>query len=84
MKGRYSTGEEDESPATIGFTVDAIQGPALACYPRRHITGANNSVAFQLMAEEEKQQSRLALCELTARVLRGGLDVLGIEVTEVM
>lgn len=37
-----------------------------------------------LKAEEGQQQSRLALCELTARVLRGGLDVLGIEVTEVM
>ena len=37
-----------------------------------------------LKAEEEKQQSRLALCELTARVLREGLNVLGIEVTEVM
>ena len=37
-----------------------------------------------LKAEEGKQQSRLALCELTARVLRGGLDALGIEVTEAM
>jgi arginyl-tRNA synthetase len=36
-----------------------------------------------LKAEGEKE-SRLALCELTARVLRQGLDALGIEVTEVM
>ena len=36
-----------------------------------------------LKAETEKE-SRLALCGLTARVLRQGLEVLGIEVTEVM
>lgn len=52
VKGRYVTGDEDETPATIGFTVDAIQGPALALYPRRHITTSNNPVTFQLMAEE--------------------------------
>ena len=37
-----------------------------------------------LKAEASEQNSRLALCELTARVLRSGLDALGIEVTEVM
>jgi arginyl-tRNA synthetase len=36
-----------------------------------------------LKAEAEKE-SRLALCQLTSRVLRQGLDALGIEVTEVM
>ena len=37
-----------------------------------------------LKAEASEQNSRLALCELTACVLRSGLDALGIEVTEVM
>ena len=37
-----------------------------------------------LKTEAAEKESRLALCELTARVMRQGLDVLGIEVTEVM
>lgn len=37
-----------------------------------------------LKAKEGERDSRLMLCELTARVLRSGLDALGIEVTEVM
>lgn len=37
-----------------------------------------------LKAEAAERNSRLALCELSARVLSSGLDALGIEVTEVM
>jgi arginyl-tRNA synthetase len=37
-----------------------------------------------LKTEAAEKESRLALCELTARVMRQGLDALGIEVTEVM
>ena len=37
-----------------------------------------------LKAEAAERDSRLALCELSARVLSSGLDALGIEVTEVM
>lgn len=37
-----------------------------------------------LKAEGGARQSRLALCDLTARVLKQGLDVLGIETTEQM
>jgi len=37
-----------------------------------------------LKAEEAVRASRLALCDLTARVLKQGLDVLGIEVVEQM
>jgi len=37
-----------------------------------------------LKAEEAVRESRLALCDLTARVLKQGLDVLGIEVVEQM
>ncbi len=37
-----------------------------------------------LKADDETRNSRLALCDLTARVLKQGLDVLGIEVVEQM
>jgi arginyl-tRNA synthetase len=37
-----------------------------------------------LKADPETRQSRLSLCDLTARVLKQGLDVLGIEVVEQM
>ena len=37
-----------------------------------------------LKAQAAERDSRLALCELSARVLSSGLDALGIEVTEVM
>ncbi|MDC0050722.1 DALR anticodon-binding domain-containing protein, partial [Verrucomicrobia bacterium] len=34
--------------------------------------------------DEAERESRLALCELTSRVLKTGLGAMGIEVTEVM
>ncbi len=37
-----------------------------------------------LKAEEPARATRLALCDLTARVLKQGLEVLGIETTEQM
>ena len=37
-----------------------------------------------LMKEMKARHSRLALCDLTARVLKQGLDTLGIEVVEQM
>jgi arginyl-tRNA synthetase len=37
-----------------------------------------------LKAAESERASRLALCDLTARVLKEGLNVLGIETTEQM
>ena len=40
--------------------------------------------ACPVLKAEAERDSRLALCELTARVMQQGLDVLGIEVTEVM
>jgi len=37
-----------------------------------------------LKSEEPARSSRLALCDLTARVLKQGLDLLGIKVPEKM
>lgn len=53
VKGRYVSMVEDETPANISFTVNAVTGPALMFYPRRHITRElNNPVTFQLIAYE--------------------------------
>ena len=52
VKGRYASGEEDESPAAVSFTVDAIQGPALIFSPRRHIISVDSTVTCHIMAEE--------------------------------
>ena len=40
--------------------------------------------ACPVLKAEAERESRLALCQLTSRVLRQGLDALGIEVTEAM
>jgi arginyl-tRNA synthetase len=37
-----------------------------------------------LKADDATRASRLSLCDLTARVLKQGLDVLGIEIVEQM
>ena len=52
VKGRYASGVEDETPATVSFTVDAIQGPALIFYPRRHIISSDSTATFQIKAYE--------------------------------
>jgi hypothetical protein len=38
--------------ARISFIVDAIGGPALMFYPRRHFAQAGETVIFQILAEE--------------------------------
>jgi arginyl-tRNA synthetase len=48
-----------------------------------HFTGFYENYPV-LKAEPAQRASRLALCDLTARVLRQGLEVLGIEVAEQM
>lgn len=52
VKGRYASGDEDETPATVSFTVDAVQGPALIFYPRRHIISSGSTATFQIKAHE--------------------------------
>ena len=52
VKGRYASGDEDETPATVSFTVDAIHGPALIFYPRRHIISSGSTATFQIKAYE--------------------------------
>ena len=48
-----------------------------------HFTGFYENCPV-LKSEAEQRASRLVLCDLTARVLKQGLDVLGIETLEQM
>lgn len=43
VKSRYSTGDEDDSPAEIHFTIDAIQGQSLRVFPLLTETSVNQS-----------------------------------------
>ena len=51
VKGRYASGEEDESPATADFTVDAVEDSSLRLYPLRHIISVDSTVTCHIMAE---------------------------------
>jgi arginyl-tRNA synthetase len=74
----------------FGLTLEAVAEeyrPNFLCNYLFELAG--NFTAFYencpvLKAEEAVRDSRLALCDLTARVLKQGLDVLGIEVVEQM
>ena len=52
VKGRYASMEEDETPASISFTVNDVTGPALMFYPRRAIVSQDSVVTLQILAEE--------------------------------
>ena len=51
LQAKYTTGDTSDVISVI-FTVDAVQGPALMFYPRRHIATNGSVVNFQIMAEE--------------------------------
>lgn len=74
----------------FGLTLEAVAEeyrPNFLCIFLYDLAGKFN-VFFEncpvLKADPETRDSRLALCDLTARVLKQGLDVLGIEVVEQM
>ncbi|HEY1788869.1 MAG TPA: arginine--tRNA ligase [Verrucomicrobiae bacterium] len=74
----------------FGLTLEAVAEeyrPNFLCIFLYDLAGKFN-VFFEncpvLKADPETRHSRLALCELTARVLKQGLDVLGIEAVEQM
>lgn len=52
VKCKYSTGDEDESPAEINFTVDAIQGQSLRIYPLLIETTVNQTQTVSVFMEE--------------------------------
>ena len=51
VQSRYLNGDTSDV-ASVSFIVDAVAGPALMFYPRRHFAQAGETVTFQVMAEE--------------------------------
>ena len=51
VQSRYLNGDISDV-ASISFIVDAISGPALMFYPRRHFAQEGETVTFQILAEE--------------------------------
>ena len=51
VQSRYLNGDTSDV-ASVSFVVDAVAGPALMFYPRRHLTSNGETVTFQIMAEE--------------------------------
>jgi arginyl-tRNA synthetase len=74
----------------FGLTLEAVADeyrPNFLCNYLYELAGKFTSFYENcpvLKSEGAKRESRLALCELTAKVLKQGLDVLGIEVVEQM
>ena len=74
----------------LGFTLQAAAEecrPNYLCNYLHELAGLYSSfyeACPVLMAEEPARSTRLALCRLSAQVLRLGLETLGIEVTEKM
>jgi arginyl-tRNA synthetase len=74
----------------FGLTLEAVAGeyrPNFLCSYLYELAGKFTSFYENcpvLKAEESTRNSRLLLCDLTASVLKQGLDVLGIEVVEQM
>ena len=52
VKGRYSDVDEDGSPATATFTVDAVTGPSILFYPRSPSVPINSVFSVDIVAEE--------------------------------
>ena len=62
IKSTYTTEAGDTSGhesevSTIDFKVDAVDGPALVFYPRRHIASVGETVNFKIIAEEVENLS---------------------------
>ena len=51
VQSRYLNGDTSDV-VSVSFVVDAVAGPSLMFYPRRHFAQAGETVTFQVMAEE--------------------------------
>ena len=51
VQSRYLNGDTSDV-ASVSFVVDAVAGPSLMFYPRRHFAQAGETVTFQIIAEE--------------------------------
>ena len=51
IQSRYLSGDTS-AIVSLSFVVDAVEGPALMFYPRRHVISQGSNVIFQILAEE--------------------------------
>lgn len=52
LKSRYLTGDEQKSPVSVQFTVDAVQGPALMFVPRKTLAATDSLFESEITVEE--------------------------------
>ena len=52
VKSRYISEDEDETPAEINFTVDAVHGPALRVFPLLTTTSVSQPTIIEIYMEE--------------------------------
>ena len=74
VQSQYSTGDTSQVTSVL-FVVDAVTGPALMFYPRRHQAAVGESVMFQILAEE--------VANLTAAEFSINYDPAHVEITTV-
>jgi plastocyanin len=74
IQSSYSSGDTS-SVASVSFVVDAVTGPALMFYPRRHIASVGETVTFQILAEEVED---LTAAEFTISFDPADLEIISI------
>ena len=52
VKGRYTENDEDQTPATASFEIDAIRGQSIVFYPRAPQVELNSVFSVAVVAEE--------------------------------
>ena len=55
VKGRYASDEEDQSPATVNFFVDMIQGPGLRVYTMLTVMNLDSTQNVSIYAEDVEE-----------------------------
>ena len=74
IQSSYLSGDTS-SVASVSFVVDAVTGPALMFYPRRHLASVGETVTFQILAEEVED---LTAAEFTISFDTTDLEIISI------
>jgi hypothetical protein len=74
VQSMYTTGDTSDV-AGVSFTVNAVSGPALIFYPRRHVAVLGEVVQFQIRAEEIVD---LTAAEFTFEYNQNALEIISI------
>ena len=74
VQSRYPNGDTSDV-ASVSFVVDAVAGPSLMFYPRRHFADQNEAVTFQIIAEEV---TNLMMSEINLDYDPSMLDIISI------